>query len=143
MAPTLGGNGVLYKCDRCYDKIAQGGTPACISECPEGVQKIGPRSEIIKEARAAADSGLFVYGIDENGGTNTVYLSPVPFDVIDRALEKGDGKPHMGPVCNSMAGADMMSKAMIIAPLAGIAAAVCRNYNMLKKLFSGEKDNNG
>ena len=143
LAPSIGGNGVLYKCDRCYDKIAQGKTPACITECPEGVQKIGSRADIISEAKKiAASSDAFIYGLDENGGTNTIYISPVPFDVIDRYLEKGDGKPHMQPVADSMASADLLSKAMIIAPLAGIAAAVGKNFNIFKKIFGGEKGNN-
>ncbi|NLV67061.1 MAG: 4Fe-4S dicluster domain-containing protein [Spirochaetes bacterium] len=142
-APSLGGNGVMYKCDRCYDKIAQGEIPACITECPEGVQKIGPREDIIREAKAIALSeGVYLYGLEENGGTNTIYISPVPFDVIDRALEKGDGKPHIQPVADSMASADLLSKAMVIAPLAGIAAAAGKNFRMLKKIFSPEKENN-
>ena len=91
----------------------------------------------------ASSPDVYIYGLEENGGTNTVYISAVPFDVIDRYLEKGDGKPHMQPVSDSMASADLLSKAMIIAPLAGIAAAAGKNFNMLKKIFNGEKENNG
>jgi len=142
LAPSIGGNGVMFKCDRCIDKVTKGEIPACIRECPEGVQKIGPRSEIIREAKtAAAEINGFLYGLDENGGTNTIYISPVPFGEIDRALERGDGKPHFKNVEDKMASADYLSKAMIIAPAAGIAAAIGKNFNILKNLFNGDKEN--
>ena len=143
LTPSLGGNGVMFKCDRCIDKVKDGGVPACITECPNGVQKIGIRSEIIKEAEAISqETNGFVYGLDENGGTNTVYISPVPFEEINRVLEKGAGKPHFNRVKNTMASAEYLSKPMIIAPVAVIAAALGKNFNIVKKLFNGEKDNN-
>ena len=81
LLPSLAGNGVMYKCDRCYDRIAQGGLPACIEACPEEVQTIGPRPDIIAKAHAIAQEiGGHVYGASENGGTNTIYVSPVPFE---------------------------------------------------------------
>ena len=32
--PSFAGNGVMYKCDRCYNRIAEGELPACIEACP-------------------------------------------------------------------------------------------------------------
>jgi len=131
--PSMAGNGVMYKCDRCYDKIAEGGLPACIAACPEGVQQIGPRSEIIRKARALAkEMNGYIYGETENGGTNTIYVSPVPFEELDRAIEKGKGRPHLKPVADKMSKAENLLAAMAIAPLAGIAAAVGRLYKMTK-----------
>ncbi len=142
VAPSLGGNGVMYKCDRCIAKVNEGKVPSCISECPENVQKIGPRDEIVREAKSiAAKEGVFLYGLDENGGTNTIYISAVPFNEIDRALEKGQGKPHLKPVEDKMASADYLSKAMLIAPVAAIAAAVGKNFNFIKNIFGTEKKN--
>ncbi|WP_028314995.1 4Fe-4S dicluster domain-containing protein [Desulfatibacillum aliphaticivorans] len=121
--PNFAGNGVMFKCDRCYDLIEQGELPACIEACPEDVQTIGPRDEIIAAAYARAEEiNGYVYGDKENGGTNTIYVSPVPFDVLNEALEKGPGMPHMAPVPDSMAHADTLAKAMILAPIAGLAA---------------------
>ncbi len=132
--PSLAGNGVMYKCDRCYDRIAEGELPACIEECPEDVQSIGPRSEIIKEAHALAkEINGYIYGEKENGGTNTIYVSPVPFDVLNKAIEKGKGKPHLNPVKDQMAQANNLVTAMAIAPVAGIAAAFGTAYKMSKK----------
>ena len=125
--PNFAGNGAMFKCDRCYDRIQEGKLPACIEVCPENVQKIGPRDAIIQEAHAIAkEIGGFIYGETENGGTNTIYVSPVPFEDLNKAIEKGPGKPHFEPVEDAMAHADNLAKAMIIAPLAGVAAVVGR-----------------
>lgn len=129
LAPSLAGNGVMYKCDRCYNRIAEGKLPACIEACPEEVQIIGPRAEILQEAHRLRDKeGAFIYGEHENGGTNTIYISPVPFEELNQAIAKGPGKPHLDPVENQMANADRLAKAMLIAPIAGLAAAVGRIY---------------
>jgi formate dehydrogenase iron-sulfur subunit len=127
LLPAFVGNGVMYKCDRCYDRVERGELPECIDICPEQVQKIGPRDEIVKEAHAiAGEIGGYIYGEDENGGTNTIYVSPVPFDELNRAIEKGPGRPHLDPVKDAMGHADNLAKAMVIAPVAGIAAAAAR-----------------
>lgn len=133
LMPSFAGNGVMFKCDRCYDRIAKGSLPACIEACPENVQTIGPREEILKEAHAiATEIGGYIYGEKENGGTNTIYVSPVPFEKLNEAVEKGPGKPHLNPVEDAMAHADNLAKAMVIAPVAGIAAAVVRLFTMSK-----------
>jgi len=132
--PSMAGNGVMYKCDRCYQKVAEGELPACIEACPEDVQTIGPREEIIKKAHALArEINGYVYGENENGGTNTIYVSPVPFEELNRSIEKGKGKPHLNPVEDTMAQANNLAAAMIIAPVAGIAAAVGKYFIPLFK----------
>ena len=94
----------MFKCDRCHNKIADGELPACIEACPEDVQTIGPRDEIIAEAhRLQKEEGVYLYGEKENGGTNTIYISPVPFDELNKAIEKGPGRPHLNPVEDQMA----------------------------------------
>lgn len=139
--PAFAGNGVMYKCDRCYNRIAEGKLPACIEVCPENVQEIGPRDEIIKKARALAkETNGYIYGENENGGTNTIYVSPVPFEVLNKAIETGKGKPHLKAVANSMDNANNLVAAMAIAPIAGIAAAVGTFYKYSKKENEGKKD---
>jgi Fe-S-cluster-containing dehydrogenase component len=124
---SFAGNGVMFKCDRCYDRIETGETPACIAACPEGVQTIGPRDEIIARAHAIArEINGYVYGETENGSTNTIYVSPVPFEELNRAIEQGAGKPHFKKVADAMAEANNLAAAMLIAPVAGTAAAVGR-----------------
>jgi formate dehydrogenase iron-sulfur subunit len=141
LLPSLAGNGVMYKCDRCYNRLEEGKLPACIEECPEEVQKIGPRQSIIQEAHAIAkEIGGYIYGEKENGGTNTIYVSPVPFEDLAKAIETGPGKPHMDPVADSMAHADTLAKAMVFAPFAGIAAALLRFYGSSREFGESEKE---
>ncbi len=125
--PNFAGNGVMFKCDRCYDRIAAGELPACVEVCPENVQTIGPRREIIARARQLAkEMNGYIYGEMENGGTNTVYVSPVPFDVLNNAIEKGPGRPHFKPVADAMADTNMLAGALIAAPVAGFIGAAFR-----------------
>jgi len=127
LLPSLAGNGVMYKCDRCRDRIARGERPACIDACPEEVQSIGPRQDIIAQAHAIAQEIRgYIYGECENGGTGTIYVSPVPFEELNRAITRSDGAPHLQPVADAMADANNLAAAMAAAPVAGIAAAALR-----------------
>ncbi|MCD4675155.1 MAG: 4Fe-4S dicluster domain-containing protein [Desulfobacula sp.] len=135
LLPALAGNGVMYKCDRCYNLLEQGEVPACIEACPEDVQTIGPRSEILKQAHALAkEMNGYIYGEHENGGTNTIYVSPVPFDELNNSIEKGEGRPHLEKVDDKMASGNNIAKAMLIAPIAGIAAAAGKLYKATKEV---------
>ena len=140
LLPNFAGTGVMYKCDRCYNRIEHGELPACIETCPEDVQTIGPRHEIIEEAhRIAKEEGVYIYGETENGGTNTIYLSPVPFENINQSISNEKGQPHLDRVKDQMANVDNLAKAMLIAPFAGLAAAVGRIYSSVKaKKFDEE-----
>jgi len=136
LLPSLAGNGVMFKCDRCYDRVAVGEVPACIEACPEDVQTIGPRDEIIRQARDLAnEKNGFIYGETENGGTNTIYVSPVPFETLNAALTTGKGRPHLDPVKDVMADGNNLAAAMFIAPVAGIAAAAGKF--ILQKISTG------
>lgn len=138
LLPRYAGNGVMYKCDRCADVVARGGVPACIEVCPNAVQSIGPRDTIIAKARSlAAEHSWHLYGLDENGGTSTLYLSPVPFAAIQAALDAapeaagipaamGPGRPHFRPVGDGMRNETMLAAALVTAPLAGAGAALLR-----------------
>ncbi len=130
--PSLAGNGVMYKCDRCFQRIEKGQSPACIEACPEDAQIMGPRSEMVKQARAMAkETNGYLYGLDENGGTNTIYVSQVPFDQL--SMKTGKGQPHMDPVKDRMAQGSNLARAMVIAPLAGAAAAFGKFYKGVKE----------
>lgn len=131
LMPSMAGNGVMYKCDRCHERVSEGELPACIESCPEDVQTIGPREEIIQQAHAIAkEIGGFIYGENENGGTNTIYVSPVPFELIDKAVR--DEEPHMRSVEDQMADGNNLAKAMFIAPFAGAAAALLKFFHHTK-----------
>ncbi len=125
LLPRFAGNGVMYKCDRCFQRVAEGVVPACIEVCPENVQTIGPRAAVVKKAHALAESmNGYVYGEHENGGTNTLYVSPVPFEKLDAAIQKGPGRPGLQPVPNMMEDEENLAMASVLAPVAGVAAGV-------------------
>lgn len=133
IAPTLAGNGVMFKCDLCHDRLLEGKNPVCMDACPRNAMLIGPRDEISAEAeRRAREMGGYLYGAEENGGTATVYVSPVPFGKIDAAVEKGPGKPHMAPVVRRMAGTDPLGKSVLLAPVIGLTAGVLAVAGALK-----------
>lgn len=134
--PSLAGNGVMFKCDRCYDRIDRGELPACVEVCPMDVQTIGPRSEIATAAHALAEEmNGYIYGETENGGTNTIYVSPVPFELLNEAIDEDtkSGKPHLGPTPNSMETEENLAWAFLAAPVAGIAAGVLKTASVLTK----------
>ncbi len=127
--PNYAGNGVMYKCDRCYDRIEQGELPACIEACPKQVQQIGPRDEIVAKARQlATQTHGYIYGELENGGTNTIYVSPVPFEMLNQSIVKGKGAPHLKKVKDAMLEVNNLAWALVIAPVAGILGAVVSQF---------------
>ncbi len=140
LMPSLAGNGVMYKCDRCYDRLQKGEIPACIEICPEKAQIIGSRDEIISLAhKRAKEINGFIYGEKENGGTNTIYVSPVSFEELNKVIEKGPGQPHLKRVGNTMADEDKLVKALFIAPIAAVAAGIGRFWNVMGKDQKEEK----
>lgn len=125
--PRFAGNGVMYKCDRCADGFSRGETPACIAACPEQVQSIGPRSAILAEARTLArERGEHLYGVADNGGTNTFYLSPIPFETLAKHAQSGPGRPTSAPTPDSMANVNALGRALLTIPFAGVAAGALR-----------------
>ena len=52
---------------------------------------------------------------------------------MNKSIEKGKGKPHFKKVENMMANGTNIAKAMLIAPIAGIAAAFGKFYLSAKE----------
>ncbi|MGQ9857130.1 MAG: 4Fe-4S dicluster domain-containing protein [Thermodesulfobacteriota bacterium] len=130
LQPLPAGGGVMYKCDLCHDLIQAGGIPECVEACRRRRGEASPlafgqRDEIRKLAhqRASQING-FIYGETENGGTATLYVSPIRFEEIDSAISASRGGPHMGPVPPSMARVTGWAKGFLAAPLAAAAAAI-------------------
>ncbi|HOG11559.1 MAG TPA: 4Fe-4S dicluster domain-containing protein [Smithellaceae bacterium] len=123
--PDFMGNGVMYKCDLCNDRLKEGKKPGCIEACPRGAMLIGPRKEIEAEAQARAHQiNGHIYGQKENGGTATLYVSPVSFELLNQTMTKKPGQPDMKPgVKRRMAGTDPLGKAVLASPVLGLALA--------------------
>jgi len=62
--------------------------------------------------------------MEQNGGTSTLYISPVPFEEINKTMTKKSGQPDMKmDVPRRMAGTDPLGKMVLTAPVLGLAAA--------------------
>ena len=77
----------VRKCTMCYDRLAQGLKPACVTTCPPGALKFGKRDELLKEARERINKNPekyvnHIYGEKEVGGTSWLYISDVPFEEL-------------------------------------------------------------
>ena len=49
--PRKAPDGMLAKCDMCYDRVAAGMQPACVKTCPTGAMNFGDRAEILDLAQ--------------------------------------------------------------------------------------------
>jgi formate dehydrogenase beta subunit len=83
----------IVKCELCRHRWSEGKGPACAEVCPREAVVFGRREELLAEARARLadrpDAYMpRIYGDEDGGGTNVLYLSPVSF----RAL----GLPELG-----------------------------------------------
>ena len=158
IAPDLAGGGVMYKCDMCVDLLVEGKKPACVSDCPKGAISIGPREEVRNLAyKKAEEISGYVYGDKENGGTATLYISAVPFEIIDAAIKadkvsKKDiipGRPGMPVnVENYLSTGKGMFLSAVMAPFAGAAVAGLTAYRTMKgdkakKILTNKNDQGG
>jgi formate dehydrogenase iron-sulfur subunit len=77
----------IRKCVMCYDRIDAGKMPACSEACPQEAILFGRRGDLLDIARKRiydhpADYVRHIYGENEVGGTNMLYLASVPFDQL-------------------------------------------------------------
>ena len=76
---------LVVKCDMCFSRLEAGQQPACAATCPTGAIRFGRYEDMLAEAHRLIETnpGKYVnhiYGEHENGGTATLYISPVPFE---------------------------------------------------------------
>jgi formate dehydrogenase iron-sulfur subunit len=77
----------VRKCILCYDRIEQGGQPACTEVCPTQATIFGDRDELLAEAhrRIREGPGKYVkrvWGESEVGGTSVLYISDVDLSFL-------------------------------------------------------------
>ena len=77
---------LIVKCDMCEDRLNQGLEPACAATCLTGAIQFGNREEMLQQAhirmKENPDLCDHIYGEHENGGTSTLYLSPISCDEL-------------------------------------------------------------
>ena len=75
----------IVKCDLCSSTNLRGkGITACAEVCPAGAITFGKRGDLLKDARGRISTNpgsyiSYIYGEQEVGGTNHLYLAGVPF----------------------------------------------------------------
>lgn len=120
----------MFKCDMCRDLLARNETPYCMKNCPQKAMKIGKRTDIFTEAEKLKDTyNGYIYGQKENGGTSTLYISPVSFDDIETALDshpRQKGKKSVGFTVpeNLLTRQRNWALLSLVAPIAGVIAAL-------------------
>ena len=77
----------ILKCRMCLERLRDGEVPACVENCPAEALTFGKRGELLEIARQRiyqnpGDYVSHIYGEHEAGGTNWLYISPVPFDQL-------------------------------------------------------------
>lgn len=126
--PVPIGGGSMFKCDLCRDLLAKNQAPACIANCPQKAMRIGTKNEIEQLARNRAEEiGGYLYGLDEHGGTGTIYISELPFEEYDRYLLEDAANPsrvmrfHSPEDLNAKS--DKLALSTFLMPLFGAVAA--------------------
>lgn len=90
----------IVKCELCNHRIAEGQIPACCEVCPREAVIYGTRKELLAEAkrRIEAEPRRYVpkvYGEEDGGGTQVLYVSHVPFEELGLPDLGEEGVPHV------------------------------------------------
>jgi formate dehydrogenase iron-sulfur subunit len=84
----------IQKCQMCFDRVKDGGKPACVENCGGDALTFGKRGELLEMARQRIyqSPGQYVshiYGEHEAGGTSILYISGAPFDQLGFRTDLG------------------------------------------------------
>lgn len=126
VAPKFAGGGVMYKCDFCADSLQAGQVPLCAQACPHKAMIFMPLSEALKKIRLIAKNRQ-IYGINENGGTATWYVSSHSFEALHAAVMKtksskgNDGRPGFQKVSAKLEQSSDWAVATLAAPFVAVA----------------------
>ena len=140
LQPLPVGGGVMYKCDLCRDRLAKGEQPACVPACPNKAIAIGTRKDIFRRAEELRQKyDGYLYGLDENGGTSTVYVSPVPFEKIDKAIAASAKDPEKAMRMNKIESKLEESSELALAALAAPVMGAMGGFAMAAASSNKEK----
>ena len=91
---------LVHKCTLCEPRLLEGKLPDCVDVCPTGALLFGRRNDLLNLARQriVASPGRYVehiYGEKEAGGTNWLYLSPVPHEQLGQPVVGAASIPEL------------------------------------------------
>lgn len=78
----------VAKCTMCFERLQDGGLPACVEACPNQALTFGERKNLLNQAhqRLHHETRNYiqnVWGEQEFGGTSVLYISDVDLSVLD------------------------------------------------------------
>lgn len=136
-------NPKIVKCELCNFRVAKGQQPACTEVCPTHAVIFGKRTDLLAEAkrRIAVSPGKYyrdrVYGEGDLGGTQVLYLSPLPFEKL--GLPEGDtSRAYEGSKVHNVIYEGMAIPTALYAVL--VAAITRRHKVMQEEAHQDEKE---
>lgn len=122
----------IVKCELCKERLAEGKEPACTEVCPREAVIFGPLTELQAEARRRlaekpAEYQPKVYGEEEAGGTQVLYLSSakVPYERLGLPTLDGTSVPYRSESIQHGVYQGMVTPVVLYA---GLAAVVVKNW---------------
>jgi hypothetical protein len=94
-------NPLVYKCTMCKTtRLDKGLLPGCVEACPKDALTFGKRVDLLRIARKRIleNPGLYnehIYGENEAGGTNWLYIAPVAHEELDQPALGKSSAPEL------------------------------------------------
>jgi formate dehydrogenase iron-sulfur subunit len=129
----------VRKCILCYDRIRDGGQPACTEACPTKATIFGDRDRLLEEAhrRIRENPGKYVarvWGEEEVGGTSVLYISNQDLSFLTHGHRLGQ-TPMPSRTAAAMEAVPFVFSG-VVAAMAGLNWIIGRR----QKVSSEEKD---
>ncbi len=125
----------VMKCTFCYDRISkEGGLPGCATICPTEAITFGKRDTLLEVARKRLKDNParylpHIYGEKEVGGTSWMYLSGVPFELVNLPNLPETPSPKLSETIQHSLFTYLWSPILLFGALGGLMAWFNKNDN--------------